>query len=140
MGKYKVKLSEGSAFADHEHEHGAEGEDENETPVRNGDDLTSKVATVGVVVVGAALLETALIPGILLGAAAVLAPKYLPKFGERIQPLFNTTVRGAYKLGRKARSAVGEVREQMSDIAAEVQAEEVAAAGEPVVAAEPAKA
>ena len=138
MGKYKVKLSEGSAFADHEHT--AESEDENETPVRNGDDLTSKVATVGIVVVGAALLETALIPGILLGAAAALAPKYLPKFGERIQPLFNTTVRGAYKLGRKARSAVGEVREQMSDIAAEVEAEEVASASEPVVAAEPAKA
>ncbi|WP_123384353.1 DUF5132 domain-containing protein [Paraburkholderia sp.] len=138
MGKYKVKLGEGSAFADHEHV--AESEDENESPVRNGDNLSSKVATIGVVVVGAALLETALIPGILLGAAAALAPKYLPKFGERIQPLFNTTVRGAYKLGRKARSAVGEVREQMSDIAAEVEAEEVAAATEPVAAAEPAKA
>jgi hypothetical protein len=138
MGKYKVKLSEGSAFADHEHV--AESEDENESPVRNGDDFPSKVATIGVVVVGAALLETALIPGILIGAAAALAPRYLPKFGERIQPLFNTTVRGAYKLGRKARSAVGEVREQMSDIAAEVEAEEVAAAGEPMPAAEAAKA
>jgi hypothetical protein len=138
MGKYKVKLSEESALGDHEHV--ADGEYESETPVRNGDDLSAKVATIGVVVVGAALLETALIPGILIGAAAVLAPRYLPKFGERIQPLFNTTIRSAYKLGRKARSAVGEVREQMSDIAAEVEAEEVAAASEPMAAAEPAKA
>jgi hypothetical protein len=138
MGKYKVKLSEESALGDHGHV--ADSDDESETPVRNGDDLSAKVATIGVVVVGAALLETALIPGILIGAAAVLAPRYLPKFGERIQPLFNTTIRGAYKLGRKARSAVGEVREQMSDIAAEVEAEEVAAASEPMAAAEPAKA
>ena len=121
MGKYKVKLGEGSAFADHEHV--AESEDENESPVRNGDNLSSKVATIGVVVVGAALLETALIPGILLGAAAALAPKYLPKFGERIQPLFNTTVRGAYKVGQKAREVAAEAQEHMGDILAEVEAE-----------------
>ena len=134
MGKYKAKLN--GADAQDESKPGAEadgGEAEHD-----GDDGPSKLLTVGVVVVGAALFEAAWIPGILLGAAAVVAPKYLPKFGERVQPLFNSTVRGAYKLGRKARSAVGEVREQMSDIAAEVDAEDVAVAREPAV--EPAKA
>jgi hypothetical protein len=135
MGKYKVKLN------------GLEGQDESklgademdgDQPEHDGDDGPSKLLTVGVVVVGAALLEAAWIPGILIGAAAAVAPRYLPKLGERVQPLFNSTVRGAYKLGRKARSAVGEVREQMSDIAAEVDAEDVAVASAP--APEPAKA
>jgi hypothetical protein len=142
MGKYKVKLSEEGGLHEEgalaEHEHSLE--DEHEHTVQNGEDFTTKAATVGVVVVGAALLEAALIPGILIGAAAVLAPKYLPKLGERVQPLFNNTVRGVYKLGRKARSAVGEVREHVSDIAAEVEAEEVAAAGEVLPEAEAARA
>ncbi|WP_205989717.1 DUF5132 domain-containing protein [Paraburkholderia sp. Ac-20336] len=142
MGKYKVKLGEGAALDEEGtmsgHARMVDGEEDH--PVRNGEDFTSKAATVGVVVVGAALFEAALIPGILIGAAAVLAPKYLPKLGERVQPLFNSTVRGAYKFGRKARSAVGEVREHVSDIAAEVHAEEAAAADGIAPAVEPAKA
>jgi hypothetical protein len=135
MGKYKVKLN--GTGTQEDAEAGAELEP-NQTE-RDGDDGMSKILTVGVVVVGAALFEAAWIPGILLGAAAAVAPRYLPRLGERVQPLFNSTVRGAYKLGRKARSAVGEVREQMSDIAAEVDAEDVAvASSEPTP--EPAKA
>jgi uncharacterized membrane protein len=41
------------------------------------------------VVAGAALLEAALIPGAVLGGAAVLAPRYLPKLRRGIAPLFN---------------------------------------------------
>ena len=38
-----------------------------------------QVVTVGLAVVaGAALLEVALVPGILIGGAAVLAPRYRP--------------------------------------------------------------
>lgn len=36
----------------------------------------------------------ALIPGLVIGDAAVLAPKYLPRLRRRMQPLFNSTVRG----------------------------------------------
>lgn len=132
MSKYKVEVNTGTGQTDPAH---ASDEDGNHA-TKNGDDITSKAATIGVVVVGAALLEAALIPGIILGAAAALAPKYLPKLGERLQPLFQSTVRGAYKLGRKARAAVGEVQENMSDIAAEVHAEELAKASEAVPAAE----
>jgi uncharacterized membrane protein len=43
-----------------------------------------QVVTVGLAVVaGAALLEAALVPGILIGGAAVLAPRYLPKLMRR---------------------------------------------------------
>jgi len=45
-----------------------------------------QVVTVGLAVVaGAALLEVALVPGILIGGAAVLAPRYLPKLIRRRQ-------------------------------------------------------
>jgi uncharacterized membrane protein len=37
------------------------------------------VATLGAVAVGAAIVETALIPGLLIGAAAVLAPRLFPR-------------------------------------------------------------
>jgi len=41
--------------------------------------LAGMAATLGAVVVGAAVLEAALIPGIAIGAAAVLVPKFWPK-------------------------------------------------------------
>jgi len=41
------------------------------------------------VVAGAALLEAALIPGVVLGGAAVLAPRYLPKLRRGLAPLLD---------------------------------------------------
>lgn len=88
----------------------------------------SAAATVGIVVAGAAIMEAALIPAILIGAAAALAPRFLPRLGIRIQPVVDSTVRGAVKMGRKARNAMGEAQERIGDISAEVAAEEAAAA------------
>jgi hypothetical protein len=90
------------------------------------DDFTTKAATVGVIFVGAALVEVALIPGMVIGAAAILAPKYAPQVGATLQPLFRSLVRGAYKFGRKAREAAAEATEQVHDIVAEVHAEAAA--------------
>jgi uncharacterized membrane protein len=42
-------------------------------------DVVTTVATVGVIAAGVALLEVALIPGMVLGGAAVLAPSLFPK-------------------------------------------------------------
>jgi uncharacterized membrane protein len=54
----------------------------------------NRYMTMGLTVLaGAALLEAALIPGVVIGGAAVLAPKYLPKLRRRLQPLFDSTVR-----------------------------------------------
>jgi uncharacterized membrane protein len=41
------------------------------------------------VVAGAALVEVALIPGLVLGGAAVLAPRYMPKLRRGLAPLLN---------------------------------------------------
>ena len=41
---------------------------------------------------GVALVEAALIPGVVIGGAAVLAPKFLPGLRRRLKPLFGSTV------------------------------------------------
>jgi uncharacterized membrane protein len=53
----------------------------------------NRYLTVGLTVLaGAALLEVALVPGLVLGGAAVLAPAYLPNLRRRLRPLFDSTV------------------------------------------------
>ncbi len=54
-------------------------------------------ATIGVIAAGVALFEAALIPGIVIGGAAVLVPKYLPRLRQRLQPLFGSTTRPGSK-------------------------------------------
>jgi Protein of unknown function (DUF5132) len=93
-------------------------------------------ATVGVVAVGVALFEVALLPGMVIGVAAMLAPKYVPKVGAALTPMFKSTVRGAYKFGQKTREMVAEAKEQVHDIVAEVHAEDDAAKAAPKPAAE----
>jgi hypothetical protein len=78
-------------------------------------DMVATVATVAVVGIAAAAFEAALLPGIVLGVAAVAAPKYLPKMGAALNPVFRSTVRGGYK--------IGQAHEQVNDIVAEVHAE-----------------
>jgi uncharacterized membrane protein len=54
-----------------------------------GSRVVGTVATLGAVAAGAAIVEVALVPGLLIGAAAVLAPRLLPRdmlgrvFGDR---------------------------------------------------------
>ncbi len=97
-------------------------------------DMVATVATVAVVGVAAAAFEVALLPGIILGVAAVAVPRYFPKIGAALNPLFRSTVRGAYQLGHKTREMMAEAQEQFHDIAAEVQAEKDV---EPVVPKSP---
>jgi hypothetical protein len=89
----------------------------------NGD-LVGKVAIAGVIAVGAALIEASLIPGIIIGAAAVLAPKVLPKVGTHLRPLFKSTIRGAYKLTESTREVFAEAQEHVQDIMAEARQDE----------------
>ena len=85
--------------------------------------LNKTVATVVVVAAGAALFETALLPGIALGVAAVAAPKYFPKLAAGLTPLFKSTVRGTYKLAQKSKEMFAEAHEHVNDIVAEAKAE-----------------
>ncbi len=86
--------------------------------------INKTVATVVVVAAGAALFEAALIPGLMLGVAAMAAPKYLPKLAGALGPVFKSTVRGTFKLAQKSKEAVAEAQEHVSDIVAEVKAED----------------
>jgi hypothetical protein len=90
--------------------------------------LNKTVATVVVVAAGAALFETALLPGIAIGVAAVAAPKYFPKLAAGLGPLFKSTVRGTYKLAQKSKEMFAEAHEHVNDIVAEAKAEGDAAA------------
>ena len=86
-------------------------------------DLLPTVATVAVVGVGAAVFEAALLPGLVLGVAAMCVPRYFPQIGSALHPLFKSTVRGAFQIGQKTREVVAEAHEQVQDIVAEVDAE-----------------
>ena len=121
MSKFRVDVKAGNGQAEQ-----ATTPDAGE-PDQSSGDFVAEVATIGVVAIGAAIVSAELIPGLALGAAAALAPRFLPKMGAGVQPLFNSTVRGAYKLGRRARSAFGEFQERVNDITSEVKAEEAAA-------------
>jgi len=98
--------------------------------------ILATVATVGVVGVGVAVFEAALLPGVVLGVAAMAAPKVLPRLGSALNPVFKSTVRGVYKIGQKTKEMVHETHEQVQDIVAEVDAE--AKRGAPADSAEPA--
>jgi hypothetical protein len=86
-------------------------------------DLLPTVATVAIVGIGAAVFEAALLPGLVLGVAAMCVPRFYPQIGSALDPLFKSTVRGAYQIGQKAREMVAEAQEQVQDIVAEVDAE-----------------
>lgn len=132
MSKFKVDVDTGNGKAKAAAAPAAEAEPE-ETAADSSDasDFMTTATTIGAVAVVAALVDVALIPGIAIGVVAAFAPKFMPKLGERLEPLFNSTVRGAYKLTRRARVAVAEAQERMNDIAAEVDAEAAAEATEP---------
>ena len=107
-----------------DHEDAAlEPTDPTEQGDQNFNSTAATVATVAVVGVGALVFEAALIPGLALGVAAMLVPKFLPQIGTALNPLMKSTVRGAYRVGRKTRELVAEAEEHVHDIVAEVDAE-----------------
>ena len=97
-------------------------------PAEERGDMVATVATVAVVGIAAAAVEAALIPGIVLGVAAVAVPRFLPRAGAALTPLFRSSVRGVYKMGQKTKEMLAEAHEQVNDIVAEVHAEGDAAA------------
>src|ERR1700742_245264 len=98
--------------------------DEHHDHANENGGLNKTVATVVVVAAGAALFEAALLPGLVLGVAAMAAPKYLPKMAGALSPLFKSTVRGTFKLAQKSKEAFAEAHEHVNDIVAEVRAED----------------
>jgi hypothetical protein len=111
----------------HEHHDQAEHHDhidDEDAPLDDDEkNLLTTVAAVGVVGVGVAVFEAALLPGLALGVAAMAAPKLMPRLGSALNPLFKSTVRGVYKIGQKTKEMVAETQEQVQDIVAEVDSE-----------------
>ena len=94
-----------------------------QTNSEDSGDLLPTVATVAVVGIGAAIFEAALLPGLVLGVAAMCVPRYFPQIGSALHPLFQSTVRGVVQISQKTREMVAEAHEQVQDIVAEVDAE-----------------
>lgn len=86
--------------------------------------LADKALTVAAVGVAAALIEVELIPGMLLGVAAMLAPNLLPKVGNALRPVVKSAVRAGYNVAAKTRESMAEASEQFQDIVAEVKSEQ----------------
>ena len=81
------------------------------------------LATAALVGVGAAIIEPELIPGLLIGAGAVLVPKLLPALGNMVRPLVKGVVKAGYSTTMRVREAAAELGEQVEDIVAEARAE-----------------
>jgi len=120
MEPHKSDASTGGKLAD---DQAAEAADRFDDPTEGDDELVAAAATVVVVGAGVIIFEAALLPGFVLGIATMLVPKYLPKLGGAVSPVFKSTVRGAYRMGQKTREMVADVHGQVNNIVAEGDAE-----------------
>lgn len=118
-----------------------ESEQAEETQVGNGADGAQRasdglfedvgsVSTAVAVGVAAALIESELIPGILIGAGAVLLGKMFPRVAAGMRPVAKTVIRAGIAMTDKARTVAAEAGEQVQDMVAEVQAERERSASE----------
>jgi hypothetical protein len=99
--------------------------------VARGKDLlsgdVSGVVTAGAIVVGAALIEVELIPGLIIGAGAILFGKLFPELGSYVRPVIKSVVRAGFSASQKAREVMAEASEQVHDLVAEVKHEQAQA-------------
>jgi Protein of unknown function (DUF5132) len=59
----------------------------------------------------------------LIGAAAVLAPNFLPKVGNAVRPFLKSTIKAGYAFAARAKETMAEAGEHFQDIVAEAKAE-----------------
>jgi hypothetical protein len=88
-----------------------------------GPGFAAYAGTLAAVSVAAALIEVELVPGILIGAGALLAPKLMPKIVNAFRPALKGALRAGYQVAGAARETIAEASEQFQDVVAEVQAE-----------------
>jgi hypothetical protein len=90
---------------------------------RNGT-ATATAITVAAVGIGAAAFEAALLPGILLGVAAMWLPHDVR---QAFSPLVKSTVRGVYRFGEstgeRAKALIADIQQEVREVVAEVDAE-----------------
>lgn len=96
--------------------------------VARGKDLVSgdvtSIATAAAIVVGAALIEVELIPGLVIGAGAMLLSKLFPEMGDYVRPAIKGALRVGFSMAQKAQELMAETSEQAHDLVAEVMHEQ----------------
>jgi hypothetical protein len=86
--------------------------------------ISGTAIAVTAVGLGAAAFEAALLPGVVLGVAAMWLPHDVRQaFAPLAKSAAKSAVRGVYRIGRKSKELVADVHEQIQDIMAEVDAE-----------------
>jgi hypothetical protein len=93
-----------------------------EIPDRLVEDVSS-VTAAAAVGVAAAVIEAELLPGILIGAGAMLLGKMFPRLTRGLRPVAKMIIRAGIAVTDKTREMVAEAGEQVQDMAAEVRAE-----------------
>jgi hypothetical protein len=81
------------------------------------------VATAAVIGIGAALIEVELIPGLIIGAGAILLGKMFPEIGSYARPMLKGVVRAGLSASQKLREVMAEANEEVHDLVAEVKHE-----------------
>jgi hypothetical protein len=76
--------------------------------------------------VAVAAIEAELLPGLLIGVGAMLAPKLVPGVGKVMRPLGKILIRIGYEVAEKAQEIVAEASEQVQDLVAEIKTEKAA--------------
>lgn len=96
--------------------------------VARGKDLVSgdntSVVAAAAIVVGAALIEVELIPGLIIGAGAIVLGKLFPELGDYVRPAIKGALRAGFVLTQKVQEVVAETSEQVHDLVAEVMHEQ----------------
>jgi hypothetical protein len=93
-------------------------------PLRGNSTATATVITVAAVGIGAAAFEAALLPGVLLGVAAMWLPH---DARQAFSPLVKSAVHGVYRFGERtgetAKALIADIQQEVREIVAEVDAE-----------------
>jgi Flp pilus assembly protein TadB len=96
--------------------------------IARGKDLVSgdntSLAAAAAIVLGAALIEVELIPGLVIGAGAILLGKLFPEAGHYVRPAIKSALRAGFSLTQKVQEVLAETSEQVHDLVAEVMHEQ----------------
>jgi hypothetical protein len=92
--------------------------------LRGNGTATATAITVAAVGIGAAAFEAALLPGILLGVAAMWLPHDVR---QAFSPLVKSAVRGVYRFGEstgeRAKDLIADIQQEVREVMVEVDAE-----------------
>lgn len=86
--------------------------------------LSSALTTIGPVGAGNIIFEAALVPGILLGVAAIAVTKRATEVKSTLFPIVKSTILSVKITSQHARELIAETQEKMEDLLAEIEAEQ----------------